>query len=440
MFEHFFNTFKGGIKLKENKITSNNSLSRLDLPKQLIVPLKQHIGKETKAIVKIGDFVKKYQLIGDLDENCVYSKVHSPTSGIVKDIIKKEFSRWGEINCVVIETDGKDESIELEKQNLEKINLEKLIVLIKNAGITGLGGAGFPTHIKFDVKDKKINHILINGCECEPYITSDHRIMLEYSIELIKTLKILLKITKIKSAIIGIEDNKIDAIKKLSEIILKEKLSKKIIIKKLNSKYPQGAEKMLAYSVANVIIHEQELPVNEHLIIINVSTLKSIHDAIFNKIPLIERTITVTGDVKKPNNFIVKIGTPISFLIEKCGGFNNENDKNILMGGPMMGILVDKNDPVIKENNCITIIDKKVITKENSCMKCGKCINVCPMQLVPSKLALLSKKEMYENTKNLFVLDCFECGSCTYVCPSKIDLLKHIKKAKSEIIKLNKKD
>ncbi|MFW6220650.1 MAG: electron transport complex subunit RsxC [Nanoarchaeota archaeon] len=433
MLKYLLKTFKGGIYPKEKKIGKDIQLQKLKIPPKITIPLKQHIGKECKPTVKINDSIKKYQLIAALNDNELHSNIHSSTSGIVTNITQKEFPIYGTINCIEIKTDGKDESLKLNKINQKNLTLTKFIKIIKDAGIVGLGGAGFPTHKKFDTKDKKIETIIINGCECEPFICSDHRIMLEYSNELIKCLKLLIKITKAKNTIIGIEDNKTNAINKLNKIITKENLKNKIKIKKLKTKYPQGAEKMLIYSTTKKIILENELPINKGIIIINVSTLKAIYDAIFESIPLIERAVSITGDIDNPKNYIVKIGTPIDYLIKQSN--NKINNQQILMGGPMMGILTNEINPIIKLNNGITILNKRGIENEEKCMKCGKCITVCPLNLVPSKIALFSKKEMYENAKNLFALNCFECGSCTYICPSKIHLLKHIKSAKNEILK-----
>jgi len=424
-------TFKKGVHLLESKITAKEKIVIAALPKKVVIPLQQHIGAPCEPLVKVGDYVKKYQKIGD-SKAPISAPVHASISGKVIAIKEYPHPLGKDILSVVIGGDDKDEEMTSEKKDIDKLSKEKLMEIIREAGIVGLGGATFPTHIKLNPpKEKKVDTLIINGAECEPYLTTDHRIMLEFPDEIIKGIRIIQKIIQLKKIFIGIEENKKDSIRLLQN---KDPSIKVILLK---TKYPQGAEKILIKTITNKEVPSGGLPMDVGVIVQNIATVKTIHDAVYESKPLIERVITVTGAVKKPKNMLVRIGTPIKDIIQQCGGYFGEPRK-IIFGGPMMGIAQKTDEaPVIKGTCGILVQNKQTINleKESYCIKCAKCVDVCPINLMPILIAKASENKKFDLAREYGALDCFECGCCAYICPSKIPLVQKIKDVKLEIQK-----
>jgi len=425
-------SFKGGIHPPENKEISNNiSIKEVTPPKQVVIPLIQHIGAETKCVVEIGQIVKKGELIGE-PTAFVSSAVHSSVSGKVMAIVKVLTPIGRIAPAVVIENDGKDDWIELEDNpNYIDFSPEELKDKIKKAGIVGMGGAAFPTHVKLSPpKDKPIDVVILNGAECEPYLTADHRLMVEFSMEIVEGLKIIMKILGVNKGYIGIENNKLDAIEKMKDIA-----SDGIEVISLDVKYPQGAEKMLIKAITEREVPAGGLPMDVGVVVQNVGTAYAIYEACRWGKPLIQRVVTISGrGIEKPANLKVAIGTFIKDLINECGGFTTD-DVKVILGGPMMGFAQWNLDvPIVKGTSGILVLSEKEyasIDEFGACIRCGRCIDVCPMGLMPSMLSILAEKGYYEDTKDYNIFDCFECGSCTYVCPAKRPIVQLIRLAKN---------
>ncbi len=433
-------TFKGGVTVPEHKeLTCNNPIEVLKSPKIVYIPLHQHTGAPCEPTVAVGDVVKIGQKIGSSDA-FVSASIHSSVSGIVKELSTIYAPNGIKTKCVVIENDGKDEMIEdIKERKLENLNQETIITLLKEMGIVGMGGASFPTHVKYSPpKDKKIDVLIINGAECEPYITADHRLMLEYTSDIISGIKVAMKALNVEKAYIGIEDNKQDAIDTLKRELGSET---KIVVASLKTKYPQGDEKRIINAITGRKVPLGGLPMDVGCVVSNVATIKAISDAVLKGKPLYERVVTVTGAVNNPKNLLVKIGTPIENLIEACGGFKDKPGK-IIVGGPMMGIAqFSLKAPIAKGSNAIIVKSIDEIKNEEvyPCIKCGKCIDVCPSRLEPLYLSSYSLKNNYGKCDELNALACVECGACSYICPAKRPLAESIKKAKREITAKRKK-
>jgi len=428
-----------GIHPKYNKLTSKSKIEVAPSPKLVILPLSQHIGASCKPLVSVGDEVKVGQKIAEAS-GFVSAPIHSSISGIVKQISEKPHPVLGTCNSITIESNGKvdwDESIKL-RDNVSSLSVEDLKEIIKEAGIVGMGGATFPTHVKLTPpKDKNIDCLILNGAECEPYLTCDHRLMIENCEEIIKGALILKKILDVKKVYIGVEENKENAILVLREKI--EELNADINVIQLPTIYPQGAEKTLIYSITKRIVPAGGLPMDVGVVVQNVATAKAVHDAVYQGKPLIERVLTVTGAVNKRKNILVKVGTPVKDIIEHCGGYSGSVVK-LISGGPMMGIAQYTDTiPVLKGSSGILVQANIQIEEELDCIRCGKCLEVCPMTLVPTTIAQYSEKDMLSEAEDYFAADCIECGCCSYVCPSKIQLVQKIKTAKTQILANRKK-
>lgn len=342
------------------------------------------------------------------------------------------------VKCVVIESDGKNELHESvrPKGKLEDLSSEEIIEIIREAGITGMGGASFPTHVKLSPpSDKKIDTVLINGAECEPYLTADHRVMAEEAEKVIFGLKAIMKALGVDRGVIGVEKNKPDAIKALKEASQGEE---NISIATLKVKYPQGDEKRLINAILGRVVPSGGLPMDVGAVVSNASTTRAIAEAILEGKPLIERVTTVTGNgIKNPKNLLVKIGTPFKDLIEECGGFTEDSPGKIIAGGPMMGISQFSIDvPIIKGSGGILVLSKEEAKPEpiQPCIRCGKCLEVCPVKLQPLYISSYTLKKNFDKAEEYNALDCVECGACSYICPAKRPLVESIRLAKREIL------
>lgn len=427
--------YYGGVHPSEHKEFSEHlALQKFPDPKTVVIQMSQHLGAPANPIVQVGDYVKVGQKIGEA-AGFISAPVHSSVSGTVVAIEPRMHATRGcEMTAVVIESDGKNELHESVKphKSYEELTPDEIIEIIKEAGIVGMGGAGFPTCVKLKPA-KPVDTILLNGCECEPMLTADHRVLLEFADDIIYGLKAILKTTGAEKGLIVIEDNKPDAIEHLQAKVADLDNIDVFVAK---TKYPQGAEKTLIKRVMGRIVPNGGLPADVGVVVSNISTVKAISDAIQTGMPLIERVATVTGPkIKKPGNFIVKIGTNVQELIDYCGG-TTEDDVLIKMGGPMMGFeLKDLNVPMMKGSNGIIAIDTDE-TEEVACIKCGRCVDVCPMELSPLYFAKYADEQNWQGMKDMNVMNCVECRCCEFICSSKIPLVSKIKAGKLAVREL----
>lgn len=431
---------KGGIHPPENKLSAKSNIKDLPLPQVVRIPISQHLGSPSKPVVEAGDHVKTGQPIAK-SEGYVSSNIHSPVSGKITKIDDFIDSTGFKRKAIVINTEG-DEwigNIDRSKEHTREFSLspEEIINRILNAGIVGLGGATFPTHVKLSIpRGKKAEYLIINGAECEPYLTADHALMLEHGEELITGIELLKKALKVKKALVGIESNKPDALKHLSALALN---SNGIDVYALKVKYPQGGEKQLIKALLNREVPSGGLPIDVGVVAFNVGTTFAVYEAIQKNKPLFERIVTVTGkSVRNPSNFRVRIGTPVSELIEATGGLPEDTGK-IIYGGPMMGKAIsDLSVPVTKGCSGILILPESEASRKKiqPCIRCSKCVSVCPMGLEPYLLMSLSQVSMFDRLESDRVLDCIECGSCSYICPSNRPLLDYIRLGKTTVSKI----
>jgi len=411
-------TFKGGIHLDSHKEqTAGKPIRVAREPKTVVIHLSQG-GSPCQPLVKAGDSVRIGQKIGDSDK-LISSPVHSSVSGKVTAIDNAPHPNGFDSPAVYIESDGSNESA----GPIQNIS-------VREAGIVGMGGGSFPTHVKLSPpKEKKIDTVILNGAECEPYITCDHALMLEEPISIMNGLTYIMKSVGANRGLIGIEDNKRDAAAKLTPY-----LSMGIHITLLQTKYPEGGEKQLIYALLKREVPAGGLPMDVGCIVSNVGTAHAIAVSQRTGMPLTERVITVTGAVKNPSNLRVKVGTRIGDLINDCGGFSG-TPKKIILGGPMMGITQSALDtPVAKCTTCVLVLDEKNVSlyEEQSCIRCCRCVDACPVQLAPNFLADYAQNEMYQKAIDIGAMDCIECGICSYICPTRRELVHWIKLAKAK--------
>jgi len=440
-----YRTFRGGVHPPESKDpTVDKSIKRAPLPEMVAIPLLQHTGAPCKSLVKAGDKVKRGQLIGKSDK-FISSAIHASISGTVAKIEKYSHPVLGSINAVIINSDGKDEPDPSIKgtEGVAKLSAEELRGIIRDAGIVGLGGAAFPAHVKLTPPAGKIiDSVILNGAECEPYLTCDHHLMLEKGAQIIEGLRIILKLTNASNVYIGIESNKMGAAFLMEKILrdARDKIHNAQIIA-LKTKYPQGAEKQLIKSITKREVPPRGLPLDVGCLVVNVGTAYAIYEAVFGGKPLYERAITISGNcVKEPLNLLVRIGTPVKALLDLCGGFT-EDPAKMIFGGPMMGLTQFTLDlPIIKGTSGIVFLSKKGLAeyKETSCIRCAKCVDVCPMRLIPTDMIRLVKRGEYYGASEYSIEDCMECGACAYICPSKIPILQWINIGKAEVLKQKK--
>jgi electron transport complex protein RnfC len=431
---------KGGVHPPENKLSAKSDIKDLSLPQVVRIPISQHLGSPSKPVIEPGDQVKTGQLIAK-SEGYVSSNIHSSVSGKVTKIDNFIDSTGYKRKAIVINTEGDEwfENIDRSKEHIKEFSLssEEIIKRILSSGIVGLGGATFPTHVKLSIpRGKKAEYLIINGAECEPYLKADHILMVEHGEELITGIELLKKALKVNTALVGIENNKHDAIEHLSTLAIN---SNGINVYALKVKYPQGGEKQLIKALLNREVPSGGLPIDVGVVAFNVGTTFAVYEAIQKNKPLIERIVTVTGkSVKNPSNFRVRIGTPVSELIEAAGGLPEDTGK-IIYGGPMMGKAIsDLSVPVTKGCSGILILpeDEASRKKIQPCIRCSKCVSVCPMGLEPYLLMSLSQVSMFDRLESDRVLDCIECGSCSYICPSNRPLLDYIRLGKTAVSKI----
>ncbi|MBU4487322.1 MAG: electron transport complex subunit RsxC [Candidatus Delongbacteria bacterium] len=435
-------TFKGGYHPPDGKRYSEKMLiEKMPSPKIAAIHLHQHIGAPSKAIVNIGDEVKVGQPISE-PGGFVSVPVHASISGKVKAIAKITDAAGNKSDAVIIESDGKDELFEGVGQKVDYycFSADEIKKKIASAGIAGMGGARFPTHVKLSPPaEKKIDYIILNGVECEPYLTADDRLMQESPDTIIEGLKLIMKAVNAPNGMIGIEKNKPDAIR-----IMKEKTESESNIKviELEVKYPQGGEKQLIYAALGKEVPSGGLPMDIGVVVSNVGTANAVYEAIALNKPLYERIVSVTGEsIMNPKNLLVRIGTPTTELIEYAGGLKEDVYK-VVNGGPMMGAAMYALDaPVHKGTSGILCLSRQnaAVCEEHPCISCGKCVTVCPLRLLPTDIQLNIQYKNYEQAEKLGILDCILCGTCAYVCPAKRNLVHYYNVGKAKIAEMKKK-
>jgi electron transport complex protein RnfC len=431
---------KGGVHPPENKISAAQPVEVLPLPAKVIIPLSQHIGAPAEAMVAKGDRVKTGQLIAK-SAGFVSANIHSTVSGIVESLEPVMDSSGYKRPAITINVEGDDWEPSVDRSpNLKKeitLSAQDIIKKIAEAGIVGLGGATFPTHVKLSVPaGKKAEMLVINGVECEPFLTSDHRLMLEKGHELMIGIQILMKALNVPKAMVGIEANKPDAVSHLQSLA---KSYSGIEVQPLKVKYPQGGEKQLIKALTGREVPSGGLPIDIGAVVHNVGTALAVYEAVQKNKPLVERIVTVTGkNLAHPSNFLVRIGTPVSALIAAAGGLPDDTGK-VVSGGPMMGKAVSSIDvPVTKGTSGILVIPAAESKRkpEGVCIRCAKCVSVCPMGLEPYLLYRLGQRMQYSQMEVERVLDCMECGSCSFECPANLFLLDFIRLGKVEVGKI----
>lgn len=427
----------GGVHPEENKLSAGAAIETLPPPGQAVIPLGQNLGAPSRPMVKKGDKVKVGQLIAEAS-GFISSNIHSPVSGTVFKIDQvidmTGFKRMGVV--INVEGDEWEDTIDRSEAVIDKISLstEEIIEKIKQAGLVGMGGATFPTYVKLmPPPGKKAEYLIINGVECEPYLTSDHRLMLEKGPEIIVGARLLMKALKVDRAIIGVESNKPDAISHLSDLV---KDLDGITVMPLKVKYPQGGEKQLIKATVNREVPSGKLPIEVGCVVHNVGTAFAVYEAVQKNKPLFERVVSVTGkQVKKPSNFLVRIGTPVQQLIEAAEGLPDDTGK-IIGGGPMMGKAITSLEvPVVKGTSGILLMKKEESSRRETgpCIRCSKCATACPMGLEPYLLAKAAKLAKYDIAEQELIMDCIECGSCQYTCPAQIPLLDFLRLGKGKV-------
>ena len=435
-------TFKGGIHPYEGKeLSESKPVSVLQPKGEMVFPLSQHIGAPAKPLVAKGDHVLVGQKIGEpggFISACVISSV----SGTVKALEPRMVANGAMVPSIIVENDGKYETVEGfgRDRDPKTLSKEEIRNIVKEAGIVGLGGAGFPTHVKLTPKDESaIDTIIVNGAECEPYLTSDYRMMLEEPESSVKGLNVILSLFDNAKGVIGIENNKPEAIKKMTELVKDEP---RITVCPLLTKYPQGGERSLIYAVTGRKINSSMLPADAGCIVDNVDTVISIYNAVCKTTPLIRRIITVTGDaIASPQNYSVRVGTSYKELLEASGGFKTEPEK-VISGGPMMGqALFNLEIPVTKTSSALTAMtkDEVAVHAPSACIRCGRCVSVCPSHVVPQMMMDAAERSDIERFTALNGMECCECGCCTYVCPAKRPLTQAFKEMRKVVAASRKK-
>ncbi|MCR5692315.1 MAG: electron transport complex subunit RsxC [Eubacterium sp.] len=435
-------TFQGGIHPYEGKELSKDGLIQTVMPKDMVVfSMSQHIGAPATPVVAKGDSVKMGQIIGQAS-GFISANIVSSVSGTVKAIEPRLLSSGNKATCVIVENDGEYTPVEGlgEDRDYQNLSREEIRQIIKDAGIVGMGGAGFPTNVKVTPKNEDdIEYIIVNGAECEPYLTSDYRLMMERPEEIIQGLRVLLSLFDHAKGVIAIEDNKMDAINKIQYLLEDDR---DISVKKLKTKYPQGAERQVISVVTGRKIHSKMLPADAGCIVDNVQTMIAVYQAVCKSTPCMSRVVTVTGDaVAKGQNYEVKFGMSHAELLEEAGGLKREAPK-IISGGPMMGMaMYDLDTPITKTSSSILAMSEDQVAEfePTNCIRCGRCATVCPSRLVPQMMAEAVERGDMDYFQKIHGMECYECGSCTYVCPAKRRLTQMFKKARRAVMDASRK-
>ncbi len=436
-------TFKQGIHPDYHKeLTRDKPLKKAERPERVVIPLQQHIGAPNKPLVKKGDRVKMGQKIGDSD-SFVSAPVHASVSGVVEEIKKVKTPVGSTALAIIIKADEEDEYADNVKSpgKLEDLSPEKLRKIIREAGMVGMGGAMFPTHVKLSVPDdKKVDYFILNGAECEPYLTVDHRTMIEKADDVLLGMKVMMKASGAEKGIIAVEDNKPEAIESMKSVVKDEP---NIEVKVFETKYPQGGEKMLIKAALGREVPMGGLPLDVGVIVNNVTTAVTVARVIKEGMPLVERTITVTGSgINEPCNLIYRIGTPIQELIDQAGGLKEKTAK-IVLGGPMTGFSQsDTSVAGVKGTSGILVMLEDDIPDYTSqpCIRCARCVDSCPMYLMPVQLGNYVEQDMVDEMDEYNILNCIECGCCSYVCPSNRPLVHYMKIGKAEVMAKRKNE
>ena len=432
------NTFRlGGVHPQENKLASDSAIELFPLQQKAVVFVSQHLGAPSTPVVQKGDKVKTGQLLAKA-ETFICANTHSPYTGVISKIdVATDFNGYKKLAFYIdVEEDEWCEEIDTSEDIVQDIKLssQEIVERIKDRGIVGLGGAAFPTHVKYMVpEDKHVDYIIINAAECEPYLTSDNRLLLEHTEEILIGIEIMKKAVKVDKAKIGIETNKPQAIAALKALVSKYPGTEVVPLK---TKYPQGAEKQLIYALTKREVPSGKLPIEVGCIVNNVGTAFAIYQAVQKNRPLIDNILTFTGKgVSNNKNLLVRVGTSIQAIIDYCGGLSEDTGK-VINGGPMMGkAMMDLSAPTTKTTSSILVMTNKESSrkKTTNCLRCGKCVSACPMGLEPIQIALLAKQERWEEAEKECAMDCIECGSCLFTCPAGQPLLDIIRVAKSKI-------
>jgi electron transport complex protein RnfC len=432
------NTFRlGGVHPQENKLASDSAIELFPLQQKAVVFVSQHLGAPSTPVVQKGDKVKTGQLLAKA-ETFICANTHSPYTGVISKIdVATDFNGYKKLAFYIdVEEDEWCEEIDTSEDIVQDIKLssQEIVERIKDRGIVGLGGAAFPTHVKYMVpEDKHVDYIIINAAECEPYLTSDNRLLLEHTEEILIGIEIMKKAVKVDKAKIGIETNKPQAIAALKALVSKYPGTEVVPLK---TKYPQGAEKQLIYALTKREVPSGKLPIEVGCIVNNVGTAFAIYQAVQKNRPLIDNILTFTGKgVSNNKNLLVRVGTSIQAIIDYCGGLPEDTGK-VINGGPMMGkAMMDLSAPTTKTTSSILVMTNKESSrkKTTNCLRCGKCVSACPMGLEPIQIALLAKQERWEEAEKECAMDCIECGSCLFTCPAGQPLLDIIRVAKSKI-------
>lgn len=432
-------TFRGGVHPLEYKdLTENLAFEVMPNPKEVIIPIKQHIGKDSKPLVKKKDEVKAGQIIAEPD-GFISSPIHSSVNGIVVNLHKENNASGFPVEAISIKPNEESEVLRMIPLNPKEITPEEIRERVREAGIVGQGGAAFPTFVKLTPpKDNVIDYVIINGAECEPYLTRDYRYMLERPKEIINGLKLIMKALGVEKGAIGIEDNKPEAIEVMKHISADEE---NISVEVVKTKYPQGAEKMLIKAITGREVPPGKLPLDCGVVIQNIGTAIAISDAVIKGEAQITAALTVSGlGIVNPKNLIVKVGTPLKEIIEYCGGVTDKARK-VIVGGPMMGTAqFDFSAPVMKATSGILVLTDDEINEheQTACLRCGKCVEACPLNLIPTKLARYSQLEKWEEAELFDITTCMECGTCTFTCPANIPLVQWVRLGKQKVIRMQR--
>jgi len=435
-----FLTFKGGIHPYDGKALTKDSPAETYLPRgEMVYPLSQHIGAPASPVVQKGDYVKRGQKIGEAG-GFVSAPVHASVSGIVKGMEPRLGATGTMANSIIIENDGKYEEMEYVPARLEELTKEEILKRIQDGGVVGMGGAGFPTHVKLSPKmPEKIEYVLVNGAECEPYLTSNYRKMLDEPEEIVEGLRIMLALFENAKGYICIEDNKPDCIEKMKELV---KDIPRMEVKELLTKYPQGGERTLIYATTGREINSSMLPADVGCVVDNVDTVAAIYRAVILGEPVIDKVITVTGDgIKTPKNFKVCTGTDLAEVVEAAGGLK-EGVSKVIAGGPMMGFaMYDLHVPCTKTTSACLCLKEDPVSKakQTACINCGRCVNVCPGGVIPARLATFAEHGDMESFQKFDGMECCECGCCSYICPAKRPLTQSIKSMRKMVLASRKK-